>query len=119
MPLLVLLANPVKGYDWLIIAPVLLVYYLAWLQLKPLPKMQLATLSADGDLHWFAPLNDTGRIKAGGLVCLYALRVNWYSDNQQRVLRRWIFSDQCQVHEFRALARLINQTNWSCSRSKG
>lgn len=112
LPLLVLLANPVPVATWLILAPLLLLYYLTWLKGLRRQPNQLATLSVEGDLHWFTPIKDTGRVKQGGLVSQYILRLNWYSDNQQQGQQQWIFYDQCQPEQFRALARLINQTNW-------
>ncbi|CAM3766458.1 protein YgfX [Rheinheimera salexigens] len=116
-PLLVLMANPVPTSGWLIIIPLLLGYYLTWLALiQRRQNKQLATITADGQLHWFAPINDTGQVKVGGLVSQYVLRLDWYSDNQQRLLQQWIFFDQCQPTDFRAIARVISQTNWSVTK---
>jgi hypothetical protein len=114
LPMLVLLANPVPIVTWLIVGPLILLYYFIWLRAVQRRQVsQQAALSVEGNLHWFAPINDRGRVKQGGLVSQYALRLNWYSDNQQQVLQQWIYYDQCLPNDYRALARVISQANWS------
>ncbi|WNO61585.1 protein YgfX [Rheinheimera sp. MMS21-TC3] len=120
MPLILLLANPVAISGWWVVAPLLLGYYVVWLschQSLNSQVKQLATLNSDGDISWFAPKNATGRLKQGGLVSQYVLRINWYSDQQQALLQQWVFADQCQPEQFSALARQINQSNWPTSQA--
>lgn len=120
LPLVLLLANPEAINYWLVVAPVLVGYYFVWLSYHQglnAQGKQLATLNSDGEICWFAPKNATGRLKQGGLVSQYVLRINWYSDKQQALLQQWVFADQCQPEAFSALARQITQTNWLTSQA--
>lgn len=113
MPPLVLAFSPLQGYWLYLLALLAFIYYWQWYShFARLRQQQMLTLTNDGLLHWFGSYNSSGRLTAGGLVAQYAVKLCW-RDQSGKQHQRWILVDQCDEPQYRALARLINQSSWS------
>jgi len=113
VPPLVLAVSPVTG-QWLFLLVLLaFIYYWQWYShFAQLRQSQQLTLTDSGQLHWFSPHNRSGQLIAGGLVAQYFVRLNW-CDSAGKRRHSWVFADQCDELQYRTLARLVNQSNWS------
>lgn len=113
-PALVLAFSPLTGFWLYILAVVSFSYYWQWFaQFQRLTVTATLALNLDGSVQWFGKVAGSGNLSAGGLICPYALKLCWRDNLHNRLHQRWVFADQCSDQQFRALARAINQCNWS------
>lgn len=114
MPALVLAFSPLTEFWLYIVAVASFTYYWQWFaQFQRLTVTATLALNLDGGLQWFGKIAGSGNLSAGGLICPYALKLCWLDNLHHRLHQRWVFVDQCSDEQFRALARAINQCNWS------
>lgn len=113
MPPLVLAVSPLSGAWLFLLAALAFIYYWLWYNsLAQLRQSTLLTLTDDGQLHWFGHYRHSGQLTGGGLVAQYVIRLRW-RDSTGKCGQCWVFADQCNEAQYRALARVVNQSNWS------
>ena len=113
LPVLVLATHPLEGgWRYALLMLSFGYYWQCYSQFSQLEQSTIFTLTAQGRLQSANASLPSGQLIAGGLVSQYVLKLCWRCDDGDVVHQRWIFADQCTDTEYRALARLVNQTHW-------
>ncbi len=115
LPPLIMALTPAPWPALLLFALLCLWFYTRWYQVFVASQQPQQLTLQQNTLHWFAPPDGSSTLCRGGLVSQHALKLCWLSANGQQRRQRWVFADQCSDTEFRALARAVNQCNWSGS----
>ncbi|MCH8536299.1 MAG: hypothetical protein LAT66_00890 [Alkalimonas sp.] len=85
-----------------------------WQQWSVQHRPQSLLIGEQGELRWLPGDTPAGQLQADSLVLEWAIRLHWRTAPSRsfpkgELLQRWIFADQCNDDDFRALARSIRQ----------
>ncbi|WP_337880963.1 protein YgfX [Rheinheimera sp.] len=110
--LLLFAVHPVYGWWWLLLWPALFFCFYQLLQQwrQPVPAEQ-CWLTEHGQIRWADDALAAGQIQSHSLISQYGVLLRW-QDSQQQQHQLWLYRDNFNEADFRALCRVCQTVQW-------